>query len=44
VKVSLALIHQIGDSKVIFQTTRVSGTIKAGKGKIDKSILKSKNR
>jgi RNase P/RNase MRP subunit POP5 len=31
VKVGLALIHQIGDSKVIFQVLRVSGTIKAGK-------------
>src|SRR3989338_3529613 len=28
IKMSLALIHQVGDSKVIFQTTRVSGTIK----------------
>ncbi len=28
IKLSLALINQIGDSKVIFQTTRVSGTIK----------------
>jgi len=33
VKVSLGLIHQIGDSRVIIQTTRVSGTIKAGKRK-----------
>lgn len=31
VKVGLALIHQIGDSKVIFQTLRVTGTIKKGK-------------
>ena len=28
IKLSLALISQIGDSKVIFQTTRVSGTIR----------------
>lgn len=34
VKVSLALIHQIGDEKVVFQTLRVTGTIKAGKTKI----------
>jgi len=33
VKVSLSLIHQIGDSKVAFQTLRVSGTIKSGKDK-----------
>ena len=33
VKVGLALIHQIGDSKVIFQTLRVSGTLKSGKKK-----------
>lgn len=31
VKVSLALIHQIGDSRVVFQSFRVSGTIKSGK-------------
>jgi ribonuclease P/MRP protein subunit POP5 len=30
IKVSLALIHQIGDSRVVFQTLRVSGTIKSG--------------
>lgn len=35
-KVSLGLIHQIGDSKVIIQTFRVSGTIKSGKGKSQK--------
>jgi len=29
VKTSLALIHQIGEEKVAFQTLRVSGTIKA---------------
>ena len=34
VKVGLALIHQIGDERVIFQTLRVSGTIKAAKKKI----------
>ncbi len=34
VKVSLALIHQIGDSKVIIRTLRVSGTIKSGKEKL----------
>ena len=34
VKVSLALIHQIGDERIIFQTLRVSGTIKAGKKKL----------
>jgi len=28
IKLSLALISQIGESKVIFQTLRVSGTIK----------------
>jgi RNase P/RNase MRP subunit POP5 len=33
-KMSLALIHQVGDAKVIFQVLRVSGTIKSGKGKI----------
>jgi len=33
VKMGLALIHQVGDSKVIFQTTRVSGTLKSGKSK-----------
>ncbi|NIO22806.1 MAG: ribonuclease P protein component 2 [Candidatus Aenigmarchaeota archaeon] len=33
VKVSLGLVHQIGDSRVIIQTTRVSGTIKSGKRK-----------
>ena len=32
VKVALALIHQIGEERVAFQTLRVSGTIKAGKG------------
>ena len=34
VKMSLALIHQIGDERVIFQTVRVSGTIKSGKKRL----------
>jgi RNase P/RNase MRP subunit POP5 len=34
VKVSLALIRQIGDAKVVFRTLRVSGTIKSGKDKL----------
>ena len=33
IKVGLGLIHQIGDSRVIFRTTRVSGTLKAGSKK-----------
>jgi RNase P/RNase MRP subunit POP5 len=33
VKMALALIHQIGDERVIFQTIRVAGTIKSGKEK-----------
>lgn len=33
VKTGLALIHQIGDNRAVFQTLRVSGTIKAGKEK-----------
>jgi ribonuclease P/MRP protein subunit POP5 len=33
-KFSMALIHQIGDERIIFQTLRVSGTIKAGKEKL----------
>lgn len=37
IKVGLALIHQIGDQKVIFQTLRVSGTIKSGKKKTENS-------
>lgn len=28
IKLALALIHQIGDEKIIFQSVRVSGTIK----------------
>ncbi|MBI4019906.1 MAG: ribonuclease P protein component 2 [Candidatus Aenigmarchaeota archaeon] len=35
VKTALALIHQIGDQKVVFETIRVSGTIKSGKKKIN---------
>ena len=34
VKMGLALIHQIGESKVILQSTRVSGTLKSGKKKL----------
>ena len=34
VKMSLALVHQIGDAKVIFQVLRVTGTIKSGKEKV----------
>ncbi len=37
VRMSLALIHQIGDERVIFQVVRVSGTIKSGKEKMKKS-------
>ena len=33
VKVGLALVHQIGDQRVIFQTIRVTGTIKSAKSK-----------
>ncbi|MFH0956844.1 MAG: Rpp14/Pop5 family protein, partial [Candidatus Aenigmatarchaeota archaeon] len=33
VKLSLALIHQIGDSRVIFRTVSVTGNIKSGKKK-----------
>lgn len=33
VKTGLALIHQIGDERVVFQTLRVSGTIKSAKKK-----------
>ena len=34
VKMALALIHQIGDSKVIFNVVRVSGTIKSAREKL----------
>lgn len=34
IKVGLSLIHQLGDQKVIFQTLRVSGTIKSAKAKV----------
>jgi RNase P/RNase MRP subunit POP5 len=33
VKVAMGLIHQIGDQRVIFQSLRVSGTIKSGRDK-----------
>jgi len=33
VKVAMSLIHQIGDQRVIFQSLRVSGTIKSGREK-----------
>jgi RNase P/RNase MRP subunit POP5 len=33
VKVAMGLIHQIGDQRVILQSLRVSGTIKAGRRK-----------
>lgn len=33
VKMALALVHQIGDERVIIQVLRVSGTIKSGKKK-----------
>lgn len=36
VKLALALIHQIGEERVLFQTLRVSGTIKSGKEKAHK--------
>ncbi len=36
IKVSLALVRQIGDAKVVFRTTRVSGTIKSGKEKLSR--------
>ena len=40
VKVAMGLIHQIGDQRVIFQSIRVSGTIKSGRKK--SGISKSK--
>lgn len=40
VKVSLSLVHQIGDQRVIFQTLRVSGTIKSAKAKTGLSKAK----
>ncbi len=36
VKMGLALIHQIGDARVIFHTVRVSGTLKAGQAGVRK--------
>ncbi len=35
VKTGIALIHQIGDERVVFQTLRVSGTIRSGKRKAE---------
>ena len=35
VKTGLALVHQIGDERVILQTLRVSGTIKSAKKNLD---------
>ncbi|MBI4173879.1 MAG: hypothetical protein HY519_04115 [Candidatus Aenigmarchaeota archaeon] len=35
VSMGLALVHQIGDSKVAFQTVGVAGTIKSGKRKLE---------
>ena len=37
VKVAMGLIHQIGDQRVIFQSLRVSGTIKSGRDKTSSS-------
>jgi len=37
VKAGLALIHQIGDQQVVFQTLRVTGTIASAKKKLSKS-------
>lgn len=34
VKVGMSLVHNIGDAKVIFQTLRVSGTIKSARSKV----------
>ena len=34
VKTALSLIHQIGDERVVFQTLKVTGTIKSGKNKL----------
>jgi ribonuclease P/MRP protein subunit POP5 len=33
VKIALGLVHQVGDSRAIIQSLRVSGTIKSGKEK-----------
>jgi len=33
IKVALGLVHQVGDQRVIIQTTRVASTIKSGKKK-----------
>ena len=40
VKTGLSLVHQIGDQRVIFQTLRVSGTIKSGRAKSGLSRIK----
>ena len=34
VKVSMALVHQIGDERVVIRSLRVSGTIRSGKNKL----------
>jgi RNase P/RNase MRP subunit POP5 len=34
VRVALALVHQIGEEKVIIRTMRVSGTIKSGRKRL----------
>jgi RNase P/RNase MRP subunit POP5 len=38
VKLSLALIYQIGDARVIFRTVSVTGTIKSGKKRSKRMI------
>jgi len=38
VKMSLALVHQIGEARVILQTLLVSGTIKSAKKKLKNKI------
>lgn len=38
VRVGLSLIHQVGDSRVIFHTLAVAGTIKSGKWKLNKAV------
>ena len=37
VKVSMGLIHQVGDQRVIFQSLRVTGTIKTGRSFLGKA-------
>ena len=41
VKMAMSLIHQIGDQRVVFQTLRVSGTIKSGKIKTGIAKIKT---